>query len=180
MTITVALSYGIRRMLSKESIYTLKLARRGRSLPQMLHANLHYLTQAAHVMKKRCKILSAHQTLEECARSGAISEQDSWVVVAEGGRIVGVISKAMLYDAFLQREASVVLAAIAQDNYITATETTSLYALLKGFFFQGASVALILDDEGEKTVASLRGIISREQIVDSMTGDIEMSSLWSE
>lgn len=180
MTITVALSHGIRRMLSEESIYTLKLARRGRHLPQMLHADLHYLRQAASAMRQTCPILSAHETLEQCARPGALCAHNSWFVVADGTRIVGVISKAMLYDAFLQREATVVLAAIAQDNYITATETTSLYTLLKGFFFQGASVALILDDEGEKTVASLRGIISREQIVDSMTGDIEMSSLWSE
>lgn len=186
MTITVALSYGIRRMLSKESIYTLKLARRGRQLPQMLHADLHYLTQAAFAMQKRCPILparcpimSADQTLEECAHACALSPEDLWFVVADGTSIVGVISKAMLYDA-LQAEAKVTLAEIASRNYITAAENTSLYALLKGLFSQQASVALILANKDETTIESLRGIVTKEQIADSMAGDVEMSSLWSE
>jgi CIC family chloride channel protein len=41
MTITVALSYGVRRLLSRQSIYTLKLVRRGHYMPEALRADFH-------------------------------------------------------------------------------------------------------------------------------------------
>ena len=40
MTITVALAYGLRTILCRESIYTMKLVLRGRPVPKALHANL--------------------------------------------------------------------------------------------------------------------------------------------
>ena len=41
ITITVAFSYGVRTMLCRESIYTLKLARRGHHIPSALRARSH-------------------------------------------------------------------------------------------------------------------------------------------
>lgn len=38
MIITVAISYGIRKALSPETIYTMKLARRGHNVPDALYA----------------------------------------------------------------------------------------------------------------------------------------------
>ena len=41
LTITAAVSYGLRRALIAESIYTMKLTRRGHTMPQALQANAH-------------------------------------------------------------------------------------------------------------------------------------------
>ena len=43
MTITVALSYGVRTLLQPQSIYTLKLARRGHRIPASLRTNFYSL-----------------------------------------------------------------------------------------------------------------------------------------
>jgi len=40
MILAVALSVGVRRLLSRENIYTLKLLRRGHVVPKALHANM--------------------------------------------------------------------------------------------------------------------------------------------
>jgi len=40
MTVTVALSYAVRKLLSKDSIYSAKVVRRGRALPEALYADL--------------------------------------------------------------------------------------------------------------------------------------------
>ena len=40
MILAVAASVGVRRPLSPESIYTLKLVRRGHVIPDLLHANM--------------------------------------------------------------------------------------------------------------------------------------------
>jgi CIC family chloride channel protein len=39
MTITVALSYGVRRMLMRDNIYTRRLALRGHNVPEALQTN---------------------------------------------------------------------------------------------------------------------------------------------
>lgn len=51
ITITVALSYGIRRAFCPESIYTLKLVRRGRHAPWALHADLGQVQIARDLMR---------------------------------------------------------------------------------------------------------------------------------
>jgi CIC family chloride channel protein len=46
MIVAVAMSIGVRRVLSRETIYTMKLVRRGRTIPNARHANM-FLVRAA-------------------------------------------------------------------------------------------------------------------------------------
>ena len=46
MILAVAVSLGVRRLLSRENIYTLKLVRRGHPIPKALHANM-FLVRSA-------------------------------------------------------------------------------------------------------------------------------------
>ena len=50
MILAVALSVGVRRVLSRENIYTLKLYRRGHVIPKALHANMFLVRRAKEVM----------------------------------------------------------------------------------------------------------------------------------
>jgi CIC family chloride channel protein len=50
MILAVAASVGVRRLLSRENIYTLKLVRRGRTIPKALHANMFLVRHAREVM----------------------------------------------------------------------------------------------------------------------------------
>ncbi len=45
MILAVAMSVGVRRLLSRENIYTLKLVRRGHVIPKALHANMFLVRQ---------------------------------------------------------------------------------------------------------------------------------------
>lgn len=51
MIIAVAVSLATRRLLCRESIYTLKLVRRGHVIPNALHANMFLVQNAAQVME---------------------------------------------------------------------------------------------------------------------------------
>ncbi|WP_455380087.1 chloride channel protein [Acidihalobacter prosperus] len=48
----VALAYIVRRGLSRESAYTMKLLRKGRVVPESLHVSMHYFKQAKEIMRK--------------------------------------------------------------------------------------------------------------------------------
>ena len=50
--VAVALSIGVRRLLSRENIYTIKLVGRGHFVPKALHANMFLVRRADEVMER--------------------------------------------------------------------------------------------------------------------------------
>ncbi|MBB6030788.1 hypothetical protein HNQ05_002182 [Oceanithermus desulfurans] len=59
MAITVADSYGLRKALLSESIYTMKLERRGHPMPDALQTNFAYMQPVAQIMEQRVARLQA-------------------------------------------------------------------------------------------------------------------------
>ena len=57
LIVAVAMSVGVRRVLSRENIYTMKLFRRGHVLPKALHANMFLVRRAKEVMDKDVLVL---------------------------------------------------------------------------------------------------------------------------
>ena len=57
--VAVALAIGIRRLLSQENIYTIKLVGRGHFVPKALYANMFLVRRARDVMQKDVTILPA-------------------------------------------------------------------------------------------------------------------------
>ena len=68
LTVTVAASNGIRVILSRETIYTLKLARRGHFMPNAMRTNFHYLKPAKSIMKSSPAILPGSMPIEDFAK----------------------------------------------------------------------------------------------------------------
>src|SRR5581483_7919636 len=59
MILAVAVSVGVRRLLSRENIYTLKLFRRGHVIPKALHANMFLVRRAHEMMEKDLLVVPA-------------------------------------------------------------------------------------------------------------------------
>jgi chloride channel protein, CIC family len=69
--IAVALAIGVRRLLSPENIYTIKLVGRGHFIPKALHANMFLIRRAREVMERDVKILPADADFEAFLRANA-------------------------------------------------------------------------------------------------------------
>ena len=69
MILAVATSVGVRRLLSFENIYTLKLVRRGRAIPKALHSNMFLVRHAREVMDKDVLVLPADASFDDFLRS---------------------------------------------------------------------------------------------------------------
>jgi CIC family chloride channel protein len=52
MILAVAMSVSVRRLLSRENIYTLKLFRRGHVIPKALHADMFLVRRAREMMEQ--------------------------------------------------------------------------------------------------------------------------------
>ena len=91
MIVAVALSVGVRRLLSRENIYTLKLFRRGHVIPKALHANMFLVRRARDVMDTDFAVVPADTSFRDVSAPPDNRGRMRHVVVTAGNRIAGVL-----------------------------------------------------------------------------------------
>jgi chloride channel protein, CIC family len=91
MIIAVAVSIGIRRVLSHENIYTIKLVSRRHFIPKALHANMFLVHQARDEMNRDILLLPTDMSFDEFLRQPKHEGKIRHVVVLCDDRIVGVL-----------------------------------------------------------------------------------------
>ena len=175
MIVAVAVSVGVRRLLSPESIYTLKLARRGHSVPKALHANMFLVHRAKDVMENDLLLADADMSLEglsaQTDRAGGIHH----VVVTERARILGVLP----VDNVLQRVAeaagsSVTLRDIASRKFTVVRENDIVFDVIRRIWRKDAEVALVIRGDGVPRAQDIAGIITKDHIADSVASSIKV------
>jgi CIC family chloride channel protein len=175
LIIAVALSYGTRKLLSKESIYTLRLVRRGHLVPETRQVNLEQLAHARDVMQKPLGVLSASSTLHEF---GQISSGQTgtlpWFLVADSGRVIGVVDKGTAVRALNPPSKAARLGDLIDKRYVTVPEEMSLFDVITLMGSRNASVALVTGETGEISPQSVRGLITKEVIGDFVEKSTEL------
>ena len=88
MTLTVALSYGVRRSLVRDSIYTRKLTLRGETVPATLRADIPFSRRAGAIMRPR----NAEETAAwESVRGGVPPK--GYVIIPEESPLLQVVAR---------------------------------------------------------------------------------------
>jgi len=93
MTLTVAISYGVRRSLIKDSIYTRKLTLRGESVPEAMRADIQLARRAASIMHP-----ASPEMLAAFAAAGDGASGD-YITVMEDDSLWDVLAKMRAADA---------------------------------------------------------------------------------
>jgi CIC family chloride channel protein len=176
MTITVAISYGVRKLLSEESIYTLKLVRRGHYMPKALQTNVQFIRHAKDVMDTHFRVVPGSSTLEQFSTLLSKPIPEANFVVEDGDSIVGLLTKAAALEAVGQASKTTTLAEIASRNYLTVAEDVTLLEVIARMHVSRASVAVVTPQGHGDSVTSVEGLITKETISDSMTEAIEFFS----
>jgi CIC family chloride channel protein len=176
MTITVALSYGVRRVLSRESIYTLKLARRGHYMPEALRADFHELHQAGEVMDTHFVPVASNATLDDLARIAAEQPDISWFLVTDGGRVRGFVTKEAVLTPLCQLREAVTLGDIADKHYVTVADETTLFDVMDLMRLGEVAVAMVTHNPASTAAGSVKGLITKHQIGDTMSQSVELYS----
>lgn len=167
MTITVAIGYGIRRFLLKDSIYTMKLARRGHPVPESLQANSWLVRQARDYMDDRVAVIPASASLASLASELAGPNAPRWFVLEDEGRLAGVIETAAL-PRLLQDGAPVSAREVARLDFEVVGELTAFFELLSRTAVGQSALLLVASREKSALAKDIRGIISRQQVTEIM------------
>jgi CIC family chloride channel protein len=170
MTATVAISYGIRTVLSPGSIYTMKLRRRGHYTPDRLHANPHFVRQARDVMIEAFGQVAATATVEDGARH--LSEQpelDGLVLTdASTKRVVGFLPRTAVLQALMSNAGYQSVEEVAVRNFATVRETDPLLDVISRMYHLGATVALVANHGSPLTGEHVTGVITKARLADAL------------
>lgn len=176
ITLTVAISYAVRTILCRESIYTLKLARRGHFMPEAFHTNVHRLQRAREVMERRLLPVAAAANLVQFARLTAEHPAVDWYLVTDGETVTGIVAKESALEVLCRAGLRTTMADLVQQDYIVIGGQATLFDVMARMRAAGASVALVTDPGTPLTVDRVRGIIGKQRIADVVAGTFEFFS----
>jgi chloride channel protein, CIC family len=163
ITVTVALSYGIRKLIEPHSIYTLKLARRGHEVPDALQANFYLVKRTKEIMETQFVAVPGDGTLDDFTRIASQRPDVTCFLVERADDFVGFLTR----DSALrppQDGKPAPLADYADRRFITVNENTPLVEVLARLRAVDASIAVVTDGAKTRSGRGIRGLITRQQI----------------
>ena len=174
MIIAVAISIGIRRLLSRENIYTIKLQARRHFIPKALHANMFLVRRAGEVMDQDVLVLPQDLTLDSFLRRSDHAGRTRHVVVTKGDRIVGVLRvnttlRQGLEGAFV----SATLGEVASPQFAIARSEDIMFSVIGRMWRRNAMMTVVVRSDGVPRAADVLGVITKEHIADSVAESIK-------
>jgi CIC family chloride channel protein len=179
MTLTVAISYGIRNALCPESIYTMKLARRGHELPKASLFDVSRLRPARLIMAKRVAIVSVERAPKDIIHLVRERAEISWYLLENAGKISGILSRNGAMAAVFDGATGKDLVARAAQRYIVVNEETKVADIIIQMQRAEAGIALVRDRHAAEFVTeaeSIVGVVSRGEIGQTFAESAEMYS----
>jgi CIC family chloride channel protein len=173
MILAVALSLGVRRMLSSENIYTMKLARRGHPIPKALHANMFLVRNAADIMERDVLVLDEatpfSRFLELAAQGGGLRH----VVVTRGGAVLGGLRVNTDLRQTLGLTASETrLGDLVQPSFIIVRETEVAFDVITTLWDRNATMAIVV--RREDNTERVMGVITKEHVADTVARSLRI------
>jgi CIC family chloride channel protein len=168
MIVAVAMSIGARRMFSRETIYTLKLVRRGQAIPKARHANMFLVRSAGEVMDPDIEVLPAEASFDDYLRQPEHAGRLRHVVVTAKGNIYGVIRvNTGLRRGLEAAHTGVTLGEVASRNFIVVPEHETAFDVIRRMWRRNAIMAVVL------RASEIVGVITKEHVADSVAESIK-------
>src|SRR5262249_52611173 len=156
---------GVRRVLSRENIYTLKLARRGRTIPKARHSNMFLVRHAQEVMDPDVLLLPGDVDFDDFLRQHASEDRLRHVVATEESRIVGAIRVNTGIRRGLEgTHTGISLRDVANRHFIIVSEHDVLSDVIERLRRKEAFMAIVVraHARGLPRSADVMGVITKE------------------
>jgi len=175
MIVAVAMSTGARRMLSRETIYSLKLVRRGRAIPKARHANMFLVRPAREVMDSDIQVLSSEASFDDYLRQPEHAGRLRHVVVTDKGHIYGVIRvNTGLRRGLEGAHTGLSLGDVASRNFTVVGEDETAFDVIRRIWRRNAIMAVVVRGRrGVPRGSDVAGVITKEHVADSVADSIK-------
>ena len=175
MIVAVAVAVGVRRVLSRENIYTLKLFRRGHVIPKALHANMFLVRHASEVMDTDVHLAPAEMTFDAFLALPDHAGRMRHIVVTEGNRIRGVLRvNTALRQASEGAHSRVTLGTLASRRFTIVRNDDIVFDVIRRIWRKQALMAVVVLGRGVPRPGDVAGVITKEHVADSVASSIKV------
>jgi CIC family chloride channel protein len=175
MILAVALSLGVRRVLSPESIYTMKLARRGHLVPKALHANMFLVRRAADVMDTDVLVLPAETDFDEFLSRPEHQGRMRHVIATRNNRIFGVARvNTGLRRGLAKVDTGITLGDVARPDFTIVREGDIAFEVIQRIWRKRAVMAIVVRGRGVPRPQNIAGVITKEHVADSVASSVQI------
>jgi CIC family chloride channel protein len=175
MIVAVAVAVGVRRVLSRENIYTLKLFRRGHVIPKALHANMFLVRRAREVMDTDVYLAPAEMSFDAFLALPDNNGRMRHVAVTEGNRILGVLRvNTALRQASEGAHSSVTLGSLASRRFTIVREDDIVFDVIRHIWRKQAVMAVVVRGGSVPQPGDVAGVITKEHVADSVASSIRV------
>jgi len=174
LALTATVSYGVRRLLIVDNIYTMKLSRRGHVMPQALQANAHMVHHVSDIALSPARIVPADVRAEDLP----LDQQDGaeQFVIVDGDEIAGVIGRewALAHRAELDRARC--LGQLALQRHVTIAADDTIFELLSRIQRARASVAVVVerDWQAASSRSPILGVVTKAHLAEAIAEGMEL------
>ena len=173
LIIAVAVSIGMRRLLSRETIYTIKLVARRHFIPEAMHANMFLVRRANEVMDKDILILPAEMSFDAFLRIVDHDGRMRHVVVTKEKTVFGVLRvNTGLRRGLEGSYTGVTLGEVAARNFTIAREEDVMFKVISRMSRKKAVMVVVTRGRGLPRASDAIGLITKEHIADSVSESI--------
>jgi CIC family chloride channel protein len=175
MILAVAMSVGVRRLLSRENIYTLKLVRRGHAIPKALYSNMFLVKRAGEVMAKDFVLAPAEMSFDAFLAEPDHHGRMRHVVVVDRKRIIGVLRvNTALRRSRESASADVTMRDVASRNFTVVREDDVAFDVIQRLWRKQATMALVVRGKGVPRPELIAGVITKEHVADSVASSVKI------
>jgi CIC family chloride channel protein len=173
MIVAVAMSVGARRLLSRETIYTLKLVRRGQHIPKVRHANMFLVRLAREVMDPDVLVLERTTGFDDFLSRYGAEGRMRHVVVTDKDRLFGVIRvNTALQRGLAGAHTGVTLGDVANRRFTVVGETAVVFEVITRMWRRGATMAVVARGRRVPHAEDVAGVITKEHVADSVADSV--------
>jgi len=178
LTLAAAVSYGLRRAILTDSIYTLKLARRGHVMPGALQANAHMVHQIADIAMAEVVELPAESS-PEVLQLDDDSAPTHYAVVRDD-KVIGILTRdwALGHSDLLQQASS--LEEIVQSDFIVMSSDATVFDLMATMQKARASLAVVVapttsdTSSGSAAKPQILGVVTKAILAEALAEGMEL------
>ncbi len=175
MTLTVALAYGLRRALWADSIYTMKLTRRGHYAPQALQANAGLVHHVSDMVLERAVVLGPDAPASQIV-FGSDPDAPSCFVLVGPGDVKGIIPRDWSFEHLDAIRAARLAADVARSDFVTVSAEDTVAEVLIQMAAAGARLAVVVGEPstGPPETPEILGVITKAHMAEVLAEGMEL------
>jgi CIC family chloride channel protein len=177
LMITCIISSLAVQWLLKESIYTLKLIRRGVDIREGREVNILKSIKVGDVMNSSVETVQENMGLESFSRMVSKSKYNSFPVIDADGRLTGILSFNDYSDAIFNEDLEDLIIArdIATKKVVTVTTENNLFQALERITQKDFSIMPVVSPADQ---LKLEGVLTRRDIIGAYDKAVIKKSLF--